>query len=201
MAGKVILGDFTFEIGPRNQIDYTSPRNIIKLDIPGTSPKYQDMGEDEHTIAWSGVFEGKSAQSECQKIERIKSEGKEVKFISGNISKTVRIKDFPYSVIRDDLIAYSITLIEIQHDPQASTSVVTVQANNPESKPAAAIAVKKLTYTVRKGDTLWGIAQKHLKNGNRWTEIAKENNIKDPRKLQIGTVLTLPSTSGGNAYA
>ncbi len=198
MSGKVILSDFTFETGPRNQIDYTSPRNIVKLDIPGTSPKYQDLGEDEHTIAWSGVLEGDNAQDDCQKIENIKAAGKEIKFISGNKSKTVRIKDFNHSDIRDDFIAYSITLIEIQQDPRVVTSATATSiTSNP--KPAVVIAAKQRTYPVKKGDTLYGIAQEYLTNGNRWTEIAKINNIKDPRRLQIGTVLTLPS-SGGSAY-
>lgn len=48
------------------------------------------------------------------------------------------------------------------------------------------------TYTVRKGDTLSGIAAKQLNNAGRWHEIANLNGIRDPRRLQIGTVLRLP---------
>lgn len=49
------------------------------------------------------------------------------------------------------------------------------------------------TYTVRSGDTLYGIAQRFLGDGSRWTEIANMNGIDDPTELQIGTVLDLPS--------
>ena len=47
------------------------------------------------------------------------------------------------------------------------------------------------TYTVKKGDTLWTIAQKQLGNGNKWQDIAKINNISNPNKLQVGQVLKL----------
>lgn len=43
-------------------------------------------------------------------------------------------------------------------------------------------------YTIRKGDTLWKIAKKY---GVKWGDIAKENGIKNPRALQIGTVLKI----------
>jgi len=54
---------------------------------------------------------------------------------------------------------------------------------------------------VKKGDTLWGIGKAQ---GVSWEEIAKANNISDPRSLQVGTKLripgkqTEPTYSGGN---
>jgi LysM repeat protein len=62
----------------------------------------------------------------------------------------------------------------------------------PAPPPVAAAASAQRTYTVKKGDTLWQLAVNYYKNGNRWTEIANRNGIKDPRKLQIGTVLVIP---------
>lgn len=47
------------------------------------------------------------------------------------------------------------------------------------------------TYTVKKGDTLWTIAQKQLGNGSKWQDIARLNNIPNPNKLQVGQVLKL----------
>ena len=43
-------------------------------------------------------------------------------------------------------------------------------------------------YVVDKGDTLWGIAQK---NGISHGDLAKWNNINDPRELQVGRELML----------
>ena len=47
-------------------------------------------------------------------------------------------------------------------------------------------------YIVKQGDTLWQIAKRELNNELLYKEIAKLNNISQPRKLQIGTVLKLP---------
>lgn len=44
------------------------------------------------------------------------------------------------------------------------------------------------TYVVDKGDTLWSIAEK---NNIQHGDLAKWNNINDPRELQVGRKLTL----------
>lgn len=43
-------------------------------------------------------------------------------------------------------------------------------------------------YVVEQGDTLWSIA---TKNGIKHGDLAKWNNINDPRELQVGRQLTL----------
>ena len=47
------------------------------------------------------------------------------------------------------------------------------------------------TYTVKKGDTLWDIACRFYGDGTKWGRIAAKNGVTNPRKLQIGKVLTL----------
>jgi len=49
------------------------------------------------------------------------------------------------------------------------------------------------SHVVIKGDTLWGIAHKTWGSGLLWKKIAETNKISDPRKLQIGTILNIPS--------
>ena len=48
------------------------------------------------------------------------------------------------------------------------------------------------TYVVKKGDTLWEIAQEFLGAGTRWPEIATMNDIRDPRRLSVGARLRIP---------
>jgi LysM repeat protein len=47
-------------------------------------------------------------------------------------------------------------------------------------------------YTVKPGDTLWGIAKKYLGDGNKYKEILKANGLKDT-VIRSGMVLNIPS--------
>lgn len=58
-----------------------------------------------------------------------------------------------------------------------------------ERNPAPA---SNKVYTVKKGDTLSGIAGWHLGDRNRWPEIAKLNNLRDPNRIQVGQQLRIP---------
>lgn len=48
------------------------------------------------------------------------------------------------------------------------------------------------TYTVKKGDTLWDIAENELGDGFRYKEIKTLNNLKTDT-IKIGQVLKLPT--------
>ncbi len=47
-------------------------------------------------------------------------------------------------------------------------------------------------YMIKRGDTLWAIAERHLGSGQRWREIAELNPGLDPAKLAIGQEIRLP---------
>lgn len=48
------------------------------------------------------------------------------------------------------------------------------------------------TYTVAKGDHLWGVAVRAYGDGYKWTDIAKANDIKTPNYIEVGQTLKLP---------
>lgn len=48
------------------------------------------------------------------------------------------------------------------------------------------------TYTVEKGDHLWGIAVRAYADGYQWVKIASENNLLNPNLIHPGNVLRLP---------
>ena len=63
----------------------------------------------------------------------------------------------------------------------------------PGTNASANEAAKKIkTYTVKKGDTLWDIAAKYLKNGSRYVEIMSLSKITGTT-IHVGQVLTLPA--------
>lgn len=47
-------------------------------------------------------------------------------------------------------------------------------------------------YTVKEGDTLFIIAENYYKDGNKFSEIAKANNLTDVNQIEAGQVLEIP---------
>lgn len=53
-------------------------------------------------------------------------------------------------------------------------------------------AISGTSYTVQSGDSLWSIAVRAYGDGFKWSEIARENNLKSPHIIHKGNLLTLP---------
>lgn len=49
------------------------------------------------------------------------------------------------------------------------------------------------SYTVKKGDDLWNIAEKIYGSGYNWVDLAKNNNLENPGLLYVGTKLLVPN--------
>ena len=84
----------------------------------------------------------------------------------------------------------------------AAPSQAVVQAPRPDAAPTAPTTVEAETVTVEAGDTLWGIADEHLDNPERWPEVYELNEgiaqptghaLTDPDQIDIGWTLTLPT--------
>ena len=73
--------------------------------------------------------------------------------------------------------------------PAATSKTATVQITRPATN-----APQTKTYTVKKGDTLWGIAKKYYGNGAQYTKIynANKGKIKNPNLIYVGQVFTIP---------
>ena len=188
---EVFLGNVPIKPGPRRQINLSAPRAIAKIDIPGGKPQYQDMGSEESTVSWSGVFKGDGAYHQAVALEKMKEAGQIVPLQVGRfseISGSVRIKLFDWELVRGDRVNYKIELVVVPPAPP-QPRVMPVQDPAADSTPTPPAGK---TYTVKQGDTLWALAAKHLGNGAKWRQIASANKITDPRKLQIGRQIIIP---------
>lgn len=67
------------------------------------------------------------------------------------------------------------------------------EAGSATESSSEASVDKYTTYTVKKGDTLGGIAKALLGKSSRYPEIAALNNISNPNKISIGQVLKIPN--------
>lgn len=72
--------------------------------------------------------------------------------------------------------------------PATETTPATSSAASGSSAAGMTASGGEGTYVVDQGDTLWSIAEK---NNIQHGDLAKWNNINDPRELQIGRKLTL----------
>lgn len=83
----------------------------------------------------------------------------------------------------------SLVLVAVS-DPYASAK--SPAASNRAAASGRGGQAHPLRYTVKKGDTLSGIAASQYGEASKWHAIAAANNIRDPKALKVGQVLKLP---------
>jgi nucleoid-associated protein YgaU len=77
--------------------------------------------------------------------------------------------------------------------PNVESSIATVEIDTENViSETSEDAISGATYEVREGDNLWKIAVRAYSDGYKWTDIASENDLKNPNVIHPGNVLTLP---------
>jgi LysM repeat protein len=69
-------------------------------------------------------------------------------------------------------------------------TAATQVAPNPSPALSSAPIETRGSYTVKSGDTAWGIARRHKISAD---DLLKANGITDARKLRIGMKLSIPA--------
>lgn len=62
-------------------------------------------------------------------------------------------------------------------------------------------SVQTVEHIVSPGDTMWGIAEQYLGDGNRYIEIARENGVLNPDKISVGQRLMIDTPAASPAAA
>lgn len=81
------------------------------------------------------------------------------------------------------LVGQKLTIPDVEvKKPTATRQVLTVTTDK---------TITGDTYTVERGDSLWNISVRAYGDGYQWVKVARENNIKHPNVIYVGTVLNL----------
>lgn len=107
------------------------------------------------------------------------------------------IKEITYTVVAGDTLSgiasrYGTTYQELARINNISNPNLIYVGQVLKITGGESNASNSQTYTVVKGDTLWGISKKFYGNGNRYNDIAKANNISNPDIIHVGQKLLIP---------
>lgn len=156
--------------------------NVGDVNIPN--------GTNLRTVSWSSTFPSntrkgtlpflrgslKKPKTYVDQLETWRKNGTKLKVMVTNspINYNVYIEKFTHKLSGGyGDITYEITLIERRDI--VVTSVPKKSSSSSKSKTTKTSSSKTITYTIKKGDTLWAIAKKYLGAGSKWKTIYNQN--------------------------
>ena len=142
--------------------------------------------------ATSPFYNGQEPESVLAMLKSWQDSGDPVRLIisGSDINDAFLIEDVSETLAEGDRdVGLTLTLREYKF--KSALAALAGGSAASVSKTRTDERVTPKTYTVKKGDTLWDIACRYYGDGTKWHAIAAKNGVTDPRKLQIGKVLTL----------
>lgn len=121
-------------------------------------------------------YGGKKTPVECRNIlEKWKNNRLTVRVIIAdmdiNLAMNIDSLTFTYKEGDED-IYYNLSMTEYK-SLNVPTVKVTIKSNT--KRPSSSSSSSGKTYTIKNGDTLWGIAKRYYKNGAQYTKIYNAN--------------------------
>lgn len=202
----------TFPMLPE-EIEATTASIFLSYDIMRTGKIKIPNGDELEEISWEGIFPGEARKNAPfvrswtdplvlkETIERFRKSRKKMRLLitETSVNLDVYIADFQgtYKGGHGDYF-YKINFLQAKDLVVLSEDELTEAVNNVSAATVKKRADNKTTpssITVVSGDSLWKLAQKHLGDGSRYTEIYNLNkdSIKNPNLIYPGQVLKLPT--------
>lgn len=187
MLSPMRFGDFVWPHNPKiYEIEYN--RRIICHKVPFGLYTLSDMGRDQRILRGEGEFVGDGAYEEFGKLAAM-FYSDEPRILVHPIWQSapawlvsLKLRQEP----RKNYVSYEFEFWECFEGYQLSAKAVLSSASNPSETETVA---KRVTYTIKSGDTLWGLAKA---NGLSLTELLKLNpQIRNPNIYYVGDVIYL----------
>ncbi len=194
----VTFGDVVFLPPEKVSFSQTAAHQRVTLmevgDITQLCPPGQQVVSFSGFFPPAGTYPFQAVSDPAVAADRLKTmlaEKKPYSFVMSGVQLEIRMEATLEELELwqeggDESIGYRVRLQEYR-DAEATVLQITES-----SSVRTEVSQSPETYTVKSGDTLWGIARQYLGDGSRYAEIAALSGISNPNLIYPGQVLTLP---------
>ena len=178
-------------VWPHNPETYTIAfkRSVAVAKVPLGRYGMQDLGLSYRVMEGEGVFAGKGAYDEFKKLASVFYEGGPGLLIHP-VWQAAQAYFVSLELAQQPLENYVRYHFAFWETSLLDTSLIRVSGTGGSGSGAAAASSQRVSYTVKRGDTLWGIANAY---GVTLAALLKANpQIRNPNVIAVGERVILP---------